>query len=111
MDLSEKIRLLRMKKGLSQEELAEQIGVSRQSVSKWESGQTSPEISKLMKMANVFEISTDELLDPEIKEFRSGSNDSDHNQGSTQSIYERKKYARGYQMGRDLLFCSLIIFV
>ena len=52
--ISEKIRELRKKAGLSQEELAEKIDVSRQSVSKWESAQTVPEMGKLIKLSEIF---------------------------------------------------------
>ena len=62
MLLSEKILMLRKKQGWSQEELAEKLGVSRQSVSKWESASASPDISKLVEIANIFEVSTDYLL-------------------------------------------------
>ena len=62
MLLSEKILMLRKKQGWSQEELAEKLGVSRQSVSKWESASASPDISKLVEIADIFEVSTDYLL-------------------------------------------------
>lgn len=62
MLLSEKILMLRKKHGWSQEELAEKLGVSRQSVSKWESASASPDISKLVEIADIFEVSTDYLL-------------------------------------------------
>lgn len=64
MVLSEKILKLRKSKGMSQDELGEQLGVSRQSVSKWESGQATPELDKIMKIARVFDITTDYLLKP-----------------------------------------------
>ena len=48
LKFSEKLRLLRKERGLSQEQLAELLDVSRQSVSKWESSQTLPEINKLI---------------------------------------------------------------
>lgn len=62
MELSEKILQCRKALGLSQEQLAEQIGVSRQSISKWETGQSAPELDKLVILSRVFGISTDELL-------------------------------------------------
>ena len=62
MELSEKILQCRKALGLSQEQLAEQIGVSRQSISKWETGQSAPELDKLVALSRVFGISTDELL-------------------------------------------------
>ena len=65
MKLSEKIMILRKQKGWSQEELAEKLEVSRQAVSKWESGQASPDIEKILKMSQLFEVSTDVLLKEE----------------------------------------------
>ena len=62
MSLSEKILSLRTKLGLSQEELAEKLAVSRQSVSKWETGQSVPDLDKLIKLADLFQISVDELV-------------------------------------------------
>ena len=60
--LSEKIYELRRKQGLSQEQLAEQIGVSRQAISKWESGQSIPDLDKLILLSEHFQISLDELV-------------------------------------------------
>lgn len=48
MDIANRIQTLRKMKGLSQEELAEKTGVSRQAVSKWESGQSAPDLDRLM---------------------------------------------------------------
>ena len=62
MTLSEKILSLRTQRGLSQLELAEQLGVSRQSVSKWETGQSVPDLDKLIKLADLFGVSVDELV-------------------------------------------------
>lgn len=62
MKLNEKIYWCRKQAGLSQEALAELIGVSRQSISKWETGEASPEISKLPLLARAFQVTTDWLL-------------------------------------------------
>lgn len=62
MTLSEKLYILRKKSGLSQEQLAEQLGVSRQAISKWESGQSVPESEKLILLSNYFEVTLDYLL-------------------------------------------------
>ena len=59
--LSEKIYTLRRKSGLSQEQLAEKIGVSRQAISKWEGGLSTPELDKLKALSECFQISIDEL--------------------------------------------------
>ena len=60
--LGEKIRSLRKTHKISQEELAEKLGVSRQSISLWENGQTIPSMENIVAIANIFEISTDTLL-------------------------------------------------
>lgn len=64
MDLSEKIVKLRKNNNLTQEQLAEQLNVSRQSVSKWESGQAAPDIDKIVAMGEIFHVTTDYLLKP-----------------------------------------------
>lgn len=63
MKFNEKIFQCRKQMGLSQEELAERIGVSRQAVSKWELGTAQPELDKLKLLAKTFGVSTDWLLD------------------------------------------------
>ena len=62
MKLNEKILYYRKKAGLSQEALAAKVGVSRQAVSKWEVGDTGPELDKLVALAKTFGVTTDELL-------------------------------------------------
>ena len=64
MKLSENIKNRREELKLSQECVAEQLGVSRQAVSKWETGQSEPTASNLIQLAEVFEISLSELVDP-----------------------------------------------
>ena len=65
MSLGEKIFKLRKEKGISQEALAEQIGTTRQAISKWENNQGFPETEKLLQLSNIFEVSTDYLLKDE----------------------------------------------
>lgn len=60
--LSERIYKFRRENGLSQEQLAEKIGVSRQSISKWESGSSTPELEKLLALSECFNITLDELV-------------------------------------------------
>jgi len=62
MEFSEKLLTLRKAKTLTQEELAEKLNVSRQSVSKWESGQAVPELDKIVAISTVFDVTTDYLL-------------------------------------------------
>jgi len=68
MILAEKITQNRKKNGWSQEELADRLGVSRQSVSKWESAQSMPDMKKILQLSEVFDVSTDYLLKDEIDE-------------------------------------------
>ena len=80
MILADKIINERKKNGWSQEELAEKLSVSRQSISKWEGAQAIPDIQKIIKMAELFGVSTDYLLkdemEPEGVKVGSGSIDS-----------------------------------
>lgn len=62
MKLQDNLIRLRKQKGYSQEELAYQLGISRQSVSKWESGISIPELDRLVEIADLYEVSLDELV-------------------------------------------------
>ena len=66
MTLGEKIQQLRKTKNLSQEQLAEKLNVSRQAVSKWEIGESLPDINKIIQLSKIFQVSTDYLLHDEI---------------------------------------------
>ena len=68
MILADKIVENRKKNGWSQEELADKLGVSRQSVSKWESAQAIPDMKKILQLAEVFNVTTDYLLKDEIED-------------------------------------------
>ena len=68
MEIGKKIMNLRKKNGLSQEELAEKVGVARQTISKWELGETSPDLKQAKILSKIFNISLDELADNEIKD-------------------------------------------
>ena len=62
MNLSDRIQYLRKARGISQEGLADQLGVSRQAVSKWEGEQSMPDLDKIISMSDYFEVTTDYLL-------------------------------------------------
>ena len=62
MIFSEKLQLIRKSKGLTQEELAEKLDVSRQAVAKWESGQVYPDINNLIQISNLFNVTVDYLV-------------------------------------------------
>ena len=68
MIFADKLILLRKKAGWSQEELADQMNVTRQSVSKWEGSQSVPDLEKMLRLSELFGVSTDYLLKDEIKE-------------------------------------------
>jgi transcriptional regulator with XRE-family HTH domain len=78
MILADKIVRLRKQFDWSQEELAEKMNISRQSVSKWESTNSIPDINKIIMLANIFDVSTDFLLKDDVEEFDplSGSTES-----------------------------------
>ena len=80
MILSEKIMQLRKKNGWSQEELAEKLSISRQSVSKWESGASIPDIDKIITMSGLFGVSTDYLLKDELEQ---------EQYSETEDVYEK----------------------
>lgn len=68
MDFGNNLRLIRKEKGLTQEQFAEMLGVSRQAVSKWESGNGYPETDKLLEMAKKLNVSLDFLMDNKASE-------------------------------------------
>lgn len=86
MNLGEKIFKLRKEKGLSQEALAEQIGTTRQAISKWENNQGYPETEKLLLLSNIFEVSTDFLL----------KDDKSITVTNERGYYVSREMARGY---------------
>ena len=67
MNIAEKIVLLRKKKGISQEELANKLNTSRQAVSKWENNQSTPDLEKLVALSKYFNVTTDYLLKDSIE--------------------------------------------
>ncbi|NLO84322.1 MAG: helix-turn-helix transcriptional regulator [Clostridiales bacterium] len=62
MVFADNLRILRSKRGLTQEQLAERLNVSRQSVAKWECGQSAPDIQRLLELSEVLDVSVDGLL-------------------------------------------------
>ena len=68
MTFGEKLQLLRKQKGLSQEELADKLDVSRQAISKWELGSSLPETQKVLQISRVFDVSCDYLMRDEVEQ-------------------------------------------
>lgn len=67
MEIGNKIMELRKKNGMSQEELAEKLGVARQTISKWELGETSPDLKQSKEISRIFDVSLDELVSNDIQ--------------------------------------------
>ena len=68
MNLADNLKKIRKENNLSQEQLAEKLGVSRQSVSKWESGLSYPEMDKVLQICQLFNLNINELINEDIKE-------------------------------------------
>lgn len=127
MKLSEKIILLRKQKGWSQEELAAQMNVSRQSVSKWESGASVPEIDKILLLSEIFGTTTDYLLKEEADQgecFDELPDYLEHKQEEkektkrfvskdevTNFLSVRKKASKKFALGVWLCICSPILLI
>lgn len=77
MNVSDRIQSLRKAKGISQEQLGEALGISRQAVSKWESGQSIPDIGNIIQMSEVFGVTTDYLLTGKQQDAASQSADKE----------------------------------
>ena len=90
MSLGEKLLKLRKKKGLSQEEVADILHVTRQTVSKWETDQSMPDFDKVLPICNLYEISTEELFHDEVSTVREGEEVLEENTILDQN-YNRKK--------------------
>ena len=98
MNIGEKISKLRKENGLSQEAFAEMLGVSRQSVSKWESGTATPDIDKIVAMSKIFNISTDSLLKEDEqaeKPFSSEADTAPFEPVTAEQISEKPTHKKG----------------
>ncbi len=96
MKLAEKLIIQRKRSGMSQEQLADKLGITRQSVSKWEAGSSVPEISKLIAMSELFKVSLDYLLKDYLDEENGRMNTQDEDLKKT---YERSSSDEAYQSG------------
>lgn len=102
MNIGERIYELRRKNSMSQEDLAEKTNVSRQSISKWESSQSVPEVERIVQLSNIFNVSTDWILKGEnSKKQKSQSNKN--NLKSVQTVSTALNYI-GFVIGAFILF-------
>lgn len=94
---SEKLLELRRREGLSQEQLADRLGVTRQSVSKWESGAAAPELTKLVALSDLFAVSVDYLVKDRLEEpERPAEAASPSTARLEDQVEEISRYFRGY---------------
>ena len=120
MILADKIMCLRKQKGWSQEELANKMSVSRQSVSKWESESSIPEMDKIVLLSTIFNVSTDYLLKEDMKEdcLEKGEDVQSESQPvvlSSDEVYmyikEATKFAKYVSTGVSTILLGFTIFM
>ena len=105
MLLSEKITALRKKAGWSQEELASQLQVSRQSVSKWESGASIPDLERILQLSRIFGVTTDYLLKEEEEELSGSAPESGEEAAPVVSAEEANAFLTAkYTSARSVAF-------
>lgn len=92
MIFADKLIQLRKKNGWSQEELAEQMNVTRQSVSKWEGAQSIPDLEQIIKLSELFGVTTDYLLKDEIEETENINTTKDNSSLRTVSMEEANAF-------------------
>ena len=111
MILADKIITLRKKRGWSQEQLAEQLNVSRQSVSKWESAMSVPDMDKIVKMSNLFGVSTDYLLKDEIENIQPGTVTDKDDTVKTISLEYANEYMDAVQSVCGKIAAAVSLFI
>lgn len=107
MDFAEKLIALRKSRELTQEQLAEQLNVSRQSISKWENGQVIPETEKMIELSRMFDVTMDYLLKPsEIDELSAKTEMLAHQQ--KQMLVREQRRA---QMFKNIMYSVSIYLI
>ena len=106
MTFSEKLMDLRRKSGLSQEQLAARLGVTRQSVSKWESGTAMPELVKLISLSDIFGVSVDYLVKDYLEEPEDADGEDDLSARQAERLEKKVDELTNYVKGRVYRFDS-----
>ena len=120
MKFGDKLYELRKKNGYSQEELAEKLGVSRQSVSKWESNTTYPETDKIIQIANLFDCSMDDLINDKVDDVESTLRKNKNNVQNiwnslldfitdTVNMFSKMKFSEGFKCIVEMIILSLLL--
>lgn len=105
MGLGQRLLELRKTKGLSQEEVAERLDVTRQTVSKWETDQSTPDFDKIVPLCNLYNITTDELLIGDSSNYKKNDNSFKEKIDESESI--KNKRASGIGKGILLYFVAV----
>ena len=105
MSLGQKLLELRKTKGLSQEEVAERLNVTRQTVSKWETDQSTPDFDKIVPLCSLYNITTDELLISDSFDYKKA--DNSYKEVIEESENFRNKRASGIGKGILLYFVAV----
>ncbi len=113
MNIGERILKLRKEKGLSQEEVANIIGVSRQTISKWETGESNPDFDKIVPLCDLYNISTDELIRGESNSNVEKNIEKENSELKEENIEEPKKEIISYKPIKrfEPLVVSISIFL
>ena len=122
MKFGDKLIVLRKKNGMSQEELAEKLNVSRQSVSKWESNNTYPETDKIVQIANLFDCSMDDLINDKITDIdqtlRKNKNSLNEAWDSlldfitrTVNMFSHMKFSTGLKCVIEMIIAAFILWL
>ena len=113
MEFHNKLYNLRKQKGLSQEELANRLNVSRQTISKWEVGDSTPDMEKLVAISDMFEISLDELVmdkvPTQIGETSSKIGVTNELKGKVLTDENKKKAKKGFKIAAIIIGVIVLI--
>ena len=104
MEIGTKLKNARAKSGLTQEKVAEEIGVSRQSMSNWENGRSYPDIISVIKLSDLYSVSLDELLKEDKKMI-------DHLDESTNTVKSRRRLTWLIMAGAYLIIWTAVVLL
>ena len=110
MNLGERLFELRKAKNLTQDEVAEKLNVTRQTVSKWETNQSTPDFDKIIPLCELYEISTDELLKGEKQE-KSEESNYNNEEKKNKNNYENMTKNEIKQKSAEVVCSSILIFI
>ena len=118
MTFGERLQALRQRAGMSQDALAERLGVSRQAVSRWERDETMPETDKVVALADMFGVTTDYLLRPQPEssetETEKPPRETDGLGGAVPGLRQTEVVPAGLgadRLGRCWTWCSWLLFI